>query len=346
MLSGLDDGTEPAGIASPSDRKLRLISQDAFAKYCMAKASCGSTVEVSPDSIDDGEHHCERPEPIPDYAPTGAAAGNVYARVDYVPEQGRLLVTMSTIEPTVYQRLRAGLAAMFVVDDPDGPPTLLVIDVDADLRGELPWLLGDRLVRVARAVIGGEPRSKLVQLDIDEVAALAEHWAPYRAEVLAGARTDEANDGVRERIGALVGTWADGLWTRIGGLELLRAVAAIAAGSAWPVGERSAVDEPDEHGWRAETVPERLADRAGIEPTMAWRVGFTSSGRRSMTVRVRSVVDSEQGLELFASFDHGADRWVRFRTGDERREWIAVLGIRPGQDESPVRLSTRGFGDE
>lgn len=77
MLSGLDDGTEPAGIAFPSDRRLRLISQDAFAKYCMAKASCGSTVEVSPDSIDDGEHHCERPEPIPDYAPTGAAAGHV-----------------------------------------------------------------------------------------------------------------------------------------------------------------------------------------------------------------------------------------------------------------------------
>lgn len=269
-----------------------------------------------------------------------------YARVDYVPEQGRLLITMSTIEPTVYQRLRAGLAAMFVVDDPDGPPTLLVIDVDADLRGELPWLLGDRLARVAREVIGGEPRSKLVQLDIDEVAALAEHWAPYRAEVLAGARTDEANDGVRARIGARVGTWADGLWTRIGGLELLRAVAAIAAGRARPVGERSAIDEPDEHGWRAETVPERLADRAGIEPTMAWRVGFTSSGRRSMTVRVRSVVDSEQGPELFASFDDGTDRWVRFGTGDERGEWIAVLGIRPGQDESPVRLSTRGFGDE
>ena len=60
-----------------------------------------------------------------------------YARVDYLPNLGRIQVTLLTVEPTVYRRLRPGLACAFAADDTGGPPTFVEVDIGFGLTEDV-----------------------------------------------------------------------------------------------------------------------------------------------------------------------------------------------------------------
>lgn len=223
-----------------------------------------------------------------------------FARVEYEPARRLLMVSISTIEPAAYREIRPGLAAMFVTGDPEGPPVFVSIDLGAltgtDLDGELGLLLGDRLAGVARDVIaGGEARSAGAELDVYEVADLAEAWAPYRAEALAG----DAD------VPATAGRWLGGLWAG------LRGRAAWAGAMAAALNAPAAARDRGGDGWTDTELPAELAELAGIEPELGWTVRADEPRRIGLRVRLRGTGGPPYRLE--AGFDDGRSPWEPFR---------------------------------
>ncbi|WP_273942050.1 hypothetical protein [Kutzneria chonburiensis] len=143
-----------------------------------------------------------------------------YARVDYLPEPGRIQVTLLTVEPTVYRQVRPGLACAFAADDAVGPPTFVGMDIGFGLTDDEMVLLG-ALASVASELMTARSGSRTARLALDEVAELAETWTPYRAPVLAES-TDDAP--------ARTGVWGSELWTRLSGLGLAAALVAQSPG--------------------------------------------------------------------------------------------------------------------
>lgn len=274
-----------------------------------------------------------------------------FCRVDYLPEFRRLQVTVTTLEPTVYQEVRPGLAVTFVADDPDGPPTFLSIDLGAELGGELPLLLGRHLTDVATQVITSAPHSAGLQLDLDELAALADTWAPYRAEVLAAANASA------EPAGSSVGTWARDLWTRLGGPELVGAIAAVLSAPRPAYGDRGPAEDDSETRdqgtparvvpkWRSYDLPPALAREAGVEPRISWLVASEIS-MTGVALRITATGDpAARNIELLAGFDDGSEHWVPFVP---RRDSVSILQAqlecRPGHEHTRIRLRTRRTGD-
>ncbi|WHT17558.1 hypothetical protein N8J89_31175 [Crossiella sp. CA-258035] len=264
-----------------------------------------------------------------------------YARVDYLPIPGRVQVTLTTVEPTAFRRLRTGLACAFADDDPGGPPTYVEVDIGFGLTDDERVLLGESLLAVVDQLLGDGGGSTTTRLDLGQVAALAQTWAPYREAVLS------AEPG---RIAA--GTWVDGLWTRLSGLGLLAALRAtplqvnVSYRGEHHTGDPADVPpEEDVFTWHDSVLPTDLAARAGVEPVIRWTTyraeDVLEGGAESTGVVVHATALPAAEARLEVALDDGSGEWVTL--GPEPGVPLALaadLPLAPDADEPALRFRT------
>ncbi|MEU5692286.1 hypothetical protein [Actinosynnema sp. NPDC020468] len=256
-----------------------------------------------------------------------------YARVDYLPNPGRLQVTLHTVETTVYRRLRPGLACAFVSDDMSGPPAFVEVDVGVEPGYDASVLLRGRLLTVARELIGPGQSSRATRLRLDELAELARTWAPYRAFVLAPEPT-----AVRR-----TGSWARGLWALFDGLRLAEALLRYRPAAVLEHRGSESIDE-DTADWHPLVLPEELARAAGVAPRARWTVyrDETLAGDEEIGLVVEVVGTSADPPDLVVGLDDGTGRWVDFRPGSGATRFSADVPLAADAPEPSLRFRTRG----
>jgi hypothetical protein len=253
-----------------------------------------------------------------------------YARVDYLPEPGRLQITLLTIESTVYRRLRNGLACAFAAEDRAGPPTFVEVDIGTRPTDDARVLLAGQLITVAEGLIGPETSTRPARLRLDELSALAKTWAPYRDWVLA---PEPDPRPLRS------GSWASGLWTIFSGLGLTAALRALPdpALPGWRSSHETTVD------WRDLELPPDLADAAGVDPRVQWVVDQSPSytGEVVTSVLVRAAGRPSIAARLLVGLDDGQGEWVELAADSPGSpDLIAELPFTPGIDEPTLRFRT------
>jgi len=257
-----------------------------------------------------------------------------YARVDYLPEPGRLQVTLLTIEPTVYRRLRPGLACAFAADDPAGPPTFVEVDMGAEPPYDARILLRGQLMSVVDELVGLETGTREARLRLNELTELAARWAPYRDYVLAPDQVAGRNRS---------GAWADGLWALFSGLGLARALLAL------PPPVESTHRGPEAQGvetdWREVELPGDLANAAGVEPRCEWApyrdTSYTGGEDTGFLVRATGIPGRE--TRLMAGLDDVRGDWVALEPEEEgSSHLLADLPSDPGTEEPSLRFRTYG----
>ncbi|PRY34266.1 hypothetical protein [Umezawaea tangerina] len=255
-----------------------------------------------------------------------------FARVDYLPIPGRVQVTLSTVEPTVFGRPRRGLACAFAADDTGGPPTFVEVDIGFGLTEDEEVLLGGPLMAVVNGLVGGGPEARCTRLTLDEVTALARTWAPYRDRVLA-----------RPLVEMRSGTWTNGLWTSLAGLGL------VAALRARPMAVELYRDEAEEVVWHDVLLPVDLAALAMVDQEVRWSVyreWDPVAGREETGVVVRATGSPGSAPRLLVGFDDGDGDWVPLvPEPTEPQVVIAVLPLDPGTGEPALRFRTGGRTD-
>lgn len=253
-----------------------------------------------------------------------------YARVDYLPRPGRLQVTLLTIEPTVYRRLRSGLACAFAAEDGSGPPAYVEIDIGTELTKDARVLLGDQLMAVAERLIGPEVATQEARLRLDDLAALADTWAPYRNWVLAPEP---------DLVSARSGSWASGLWTLFNGLGLAAAVRSFVPIDAT---HRSA-SAGDTSEWHDLDLPVELAAAAGVEPRVRWSVykGLEIFDEVPTGIAITATGVPGAGASLLVALDDGQDDWVRLLPDPpDGPDLLAELPFVPGTAEPTLLFRT------
>ncbi|WP_447007199.1 hypothetical protein ACRAKI_12315 [Saccharothrix isguenensis] len=263
-----------------------------------------------------------------------------YARVDYVPSPGRVQVTLTTVEPTVFRRLRNGLACAFAGDDPGGPPTYVEVDVGFGLTDDERVLLGESLLAVVDPLLGGGGGSTTTRLDLGQVAALARTWAPYREAVLSAEPGTTAS-----------GAWVGGLWTRLTGLGLLAALRAtpLQADPSYrgdrPAGDPEDVPPEDDFTWHDSVLPADLAARAGVEPVVRWTTyrvdGVLQDAVETTGVVVHATALPAADARLEVALDDGSGEWVALEPEPGVPLKLAAdLPLAPDADEPALRFRT------
>ncbi|WP_439657470.1 hypothetical protein ACSHWB_34460 [Lentzea sp. HUAS TT2] len=244
-----------------------------------------------------------------------------YARVDFVAAPRLVRVTLLTAEPTVFRKVRSGLGCAFAADDAGGPPTFVEVDIGAGLGDDEQALFGERLTSAISGLVADRAGSLHLRLALDEIARLADAWAPYRSEVL--------------DVETVSGAWTGGLWTWLRDLNVL---------DAW---QRSAPlvaavrgDAPDAYeGWPEIRLPADLARAAGVREVLRWQV----LGAPDSVVLV--LVTSLPGTtpRLRASLDDGTGTWVPFEEEPEiANGFLAELPFDPALGDPALRLRTGG----
>jgi hypothetical protein len=246
-----------------------------------------------------------------------------YARVDYLVSPRRVQVTLMTAEPTIYRRVRTGLGCAFATDDSTGPPTFVEVDISAELSDDDRVLLGAPLSSVVNSLVGTEPGSRHTRLALDEIANLADTWAPYRAEVL---------DAPEE---AKSGTWTEGLWTWLKELGLLNALTVAVA----PEFRSTGPDAFDD--WYQVRLPRDLASAAGVNEMLRWYVLSDPDPRFRTSVLVLVIAEPGTVPNLLASIDDGTGTWVPFEMEPAvENAFTAELPFDPERGEPALRFRT------
>jgi hypothetical protein len=246
-----------------------------------------------------------------------------YTRVDYLPDPGRVRVTLLTVEPVVHRRVRPGLACAFVADDATGPPAFVEVDVGWGKTDEL--LLGKSIMSVITGLAGGGTRH--VRLGLDEVAGLADRWAPYRSQVLGTA--------------AESGSLASGLWTSFRALGFTRALRTLSTNPdpAFRDGNDLAFD------WQPILLPVPLAQDAGVKPMARW-VAYrqqTTSGEVETGVVIQATAVPGHVGRLLTGLDDRDDTWVQLEPDpDDSTLVVADLPVDPGTTEPALRFRSEG----
>lgn len=306
-----------------------------------------------------------------------------YTRVDYVaeagrrPERGQLQVSLATVETTVQAGVRPGLRAGFVVGDPEGPPTFIVVRLSQRrLSADIRDLLGAGLSAVAEQVVAGPPHSRWTRLDLTAVDALAAVWAPYRHRVLSDAAAprdgtddwpdhdlpaddwpddDEADEhgpgGARparggRSAGTRTGAWGDGLWALIAADDLRASMTELAASGQLSLlggddhadaGDDTGADRSPQDRVGGWPIPAEVAARAGIEPALRWEI---RGGQVHVAATPVAGWTGEPAVEV--SFDDAAGRWSPLLRAPDG--WLrAVIGSTADPEGLPaVRIRVRG----
>lgn len=242
-----------------------------------------------------------------------------YTRVDHLPDPGRVRVTLLTVEPVVHRRVRPGLACAFVADDATGPPAFVELDVGWGETEEL--LLGRSLLEVITSLVG--PQTRYVRLGLDEVASLADRWAPYRSQVL----------GTPAESGSLAG----GLWTSFLAIGVTRALRTL---SSTP---EPAFRDGDDlvFEWQSIPLPVPLAQDAGVEPVARW-VAYQQqniSGVMETGVVIQATALPGRSGRLLTGLDDRAGTWVELEPDpDDPTLLFADLPVDPGSGEPALRF--------
>ncbi|MEU0878611.1 hypothetical protein ABZ345_08445 [Lentzea sp. NPDC005914] len=247
-----------------------------------------------------------------------------YTRVDYLHAPGRVRISLLTVEPVVHRRIRRGLACAFAAGDLTGPPAVLELDVGWGETEDL--LLGPRLMDVITGIRGPGSRSRSIRLELDEVAALADRWAPYRSQVL----------GVPAESGRL----ADGFWTSFLKLGLAKVIRSL------PVAADPVYRAGDDCGfaWQPLRLPVPLAQDAGVEPLARW-VAYRqlADGVEESGVVIHATALPGRRKDLHAGLDDRDDSWVVFEPDpDDPTLLVAELPVVPGRGEPALRFRTEG----
>jgi hypothetical protein len=247
-----------------------------------------------------------------------------FVRVDYRPETSQLLVTVLTVEPTVFRRLHDGLAAAFAADDRTGPPTFIDLALPAGITEDTEALLGAPLSALASTVIGAQPRSRSGRLDLREVSEVAHTWAPYRAQVVAGDDQQAART---------VGRWADQLWSRVADAALRNAFNAPRLTEAHRSPSTAGTGD-----WHELILPAALAEAAGVRPRIGW-TAFDQAGERGFVVRAEQHGDAPP--RLLVGIDDGVGAWVPLEPDQGKPgEFIADLPLNASFGEPALRFRT------